>query len=330
MKGSGKAILICYIFLPVFLLICGDAHSQVPKVSARLDSSGILIGQQFHLYLEAQAPAAGTNIVWPQVPDTFNHLMVVTRGQIDTVRQQNLATYRQSITLTGFDSGIWKIPAFPFRVLTAAGQVSPDSVSTDSLQIYVNTVPVDTTKPFKPIKEIRQVPFNIWDYWYVLLGVLVLVLVIIAWIWYRRKHRKTEVLPPAPLVPPYETAMKELHTLEEEKLWQQGSVKEYYTRMTDILRRYIERQFRIPAMEQTSDELLDNIRPVTQLNQQKDSLKYILQTADLAKFAKLQPAQEEHEGCLRKAYELLEWTRPKPVTQEDKDGNKENKREENK
>jgi hypothetical protein len=64
-------------------------------------------------------------------------------------------------------------------------------------------------------------------------------------------------------------------------------------------------------MEQTSDELLQKIKPITKLNQQKNNLQYILQTADLAKFAKLQPVQEDHEASMRKAYEILEWTKPK-------------------
>jgi hypothetical protein len=69
-------------------------------------------------------------------------------------------------------------------------------------------------------------------------------------------------------------------------------------------------------MEQTSDELLENIKPVTRLNQQRNNLQYILQTADLAKFAKLQPQPEEHESCMKKAYEIIEWTKPAPEKEE--------------
>jgi hypothetical protein len=70
-------------------------------------------------------------------------------------------------------------------------------------------------------------------------------------------------------------------------------------------------------LEQTSEELLKNIKPVTKLNQQRDKLRSLLAIADLAKFAKLQPTADEHEDCMQKAEEILEWTRPKeePATQ---------------
>ena len=67
----------------------------------------------------------------------------------------------------------------------------------------------------------------------------------------------------------------------------------------------------VSAMGDTSDELLASVRPVTKLNQQRENLRYILETADLAKFAKLEPQPEAHEASLKKAYELVEWTRPR-------------------
>jgi hypothetical protein len=283
--------------------------SRSPQAVATLDSASILIGEQFHLTL--QADPAGRRLLWAEIPDSFDHLLVVGRGKIDTVQQEGHSLYRQRLTLTGFDSGQWKVPAFAFRVVRGDSAHTLPSLTTDSLFIRVNTVAVDTSRPFRPIKQIRGVPFNILAYWYYILGGLVLLALLAYLIFFRKKKTERKPEKTVPAEPPYEQAMKSLHGLEAEKLWQQNRVKDYYTRLTDILRLYIERQFSVKAMEQTTDEILRDIRPVTRLNQQQDNLRYILTTADLAKFARLQPAPEEHEASLRKAYELLEWTRPR-------------------
>lgn len=285
--------------------------NQPAVVSAATDSASILIGQQFHLMLEGSADSTKYRLFLPEVPDSFNTLEVVDRGQIDTLTQDGKQVLRQLITVTGFDSGQWTIPAFDFRVVPVNGG-QQQTLHSDSLIMVVNTIQVDTTKPFKPIKNIREVPFNILDYWlYILIGLIVIAIIIIV-IWRLRKKKDVKPQPVAPAVPPYEMALQRLHELEKEKLWQHGAVKEYYTRLTDTLRLYIQQQYHIQAMELTSDELLQKIKDITQLSQQKDKLREILATADLAKFAKSQPVAEEHEACMRNAYEIVEWTKPKP------------------
>lgn len=298
----------------LLFFMLGAARAQQPggaRVSARVDSTGILIGEQFHLELEASSDAP-LQWAWPEVPDSFDHILVVRRGGIDTVHAQGKTVFTQRITLSSFDSGYWQVPAFDFRVVTGDTAAGGGVLETDSLRIMVNTVAVDTTKPFRPIKQIRSVPLNLLAYWPYALGALALIALVL-WLTVFRKPKTRET--PAPVVPrdpPYEEAVKSLRELEGDKVWQQGKVKEYYTRLTGVLRRYIERQFKVNAMEQTSDELLANIKPVTKLNQQQPNLRYILETADLAKFAKLEPQPDAHEASLRKAYEILEWTRPRP------------------
>lgn len=316
----GMTVLLCGLVAePLFA-------QQGPAVSASVDSTAIRIGEQFHLRLEASGLGQG-GLVWAELPDTFNHFQVVARGPVDTLANQDRVLYRQDITLTGFDSGSWEIPAWTFTVL------SPDSAGNDTLrtgplEVQVNTVPVDTTKPFRPIKQVRSVPFNLLAYWPYMAGGLVVIALIIAYLLFFRKRKRAggEGPPEIPLDPPYEEAVKSLKTLEKEQLWQHEQVKVYYTRLTDILRRYIERQFGVYAMEQTTEELLDSVKRVTRLNQQQSNLKYILQTADLAKFAKVQPLPEAHEASLKKAYEVLEWTRPQEETEKTEEKNQENSR----
>lgn len=288
----------------------GLAQQPAAGVHASVDSARIRIGEQFHLLLEAHSEGP-VRWQWAEVPDSFDHLLVVARGKIDTVSTAGKTVLSQRLTLTGFDSGYWQVPAFDFRIASADTTGGAGLFSTDSLGIAVNTVPVDTTKPFRPIKQIRGVPVNWLSYWPYALGALLLLALIIWLAFFRKSAEKASPAPVAPSDPPYEEAVKSLRQLETDKLWQQNQVKTYYTRLTDILRRYIERQFGIHAMEQTTEELLGKIKPLTKLNQQQGNLRYILDTADLAKFAKIEPLPDAHEASLKKAYEILEWTRPK-------------------
>lgn len=309
LKNIFLCVLLGFVLCP-FRLLAQDYF----EVQARPDTDKIRIGEQVKLELSATADlrklkGAHLKVAFPAVPDSFSHWEVVERSGIDTTGNEQERRFRQVITLTSFDSGRWELPPMKFEVY--AGDGSYDSVFTSAVMIDVNTVAVDTSKAFKPIKSVRTVPWNIWDYWvYGAIGLGVILLAIGLWLYFRKKPAKAPAPPPRPAEASYDKALRMLTELEQEKLWQQGDVKQYYSKLTDILRGYFEEQFGIAALEQTSAELLQHIKPVTILNQQRDKLRGLLALADLAKFAKLQPTPDEHEDSLKKAKEIVEWTKP--------------------
>ncbi|MBL7893041.1 MAG: hypothetical protein JNL63_10450, partial [Bacteroidia bacterium] len=93
-----------------------------------------------------------------------------------------------------------------------------------------------------------------------------------------------------------------------EKLWQEGKVKQYHSRLTDILRLYIEARFKIPALEQTSDEIMSNFRSVLIDEESKKKIKQVFLVADLVKFAKEQPLPSENELSLTNAFDFVNGT----------------------
>lgn len=322
-----KRTIVKSIFLIVLLgyVLCpfrSFAQSYI-DVRAQADTDKIRIGEQLKLELSAtvdmnKLKEAGLQLAFPSLPDSFAHWEVVDRSKVDTSGSAREQLFRQVLTITSFDSGHWEIPSLKFELQAVAG-AAVDSAFSAPIGIDVDNVPVDTTKAFKPIKGLRTVPSNLWEsildfikeYWPFIVSGLVLLGLIIGWIIYMRKRpAKAPAPPPVPLEPSYDRTIRLLKELAAEKLWQQGQVKEYYTRLTDILRTYFEEQFGIAALEQTTAELLQNIKPVTILNQQRDKLRTLLSLADLAKFAKLQPTPEEHEESLQKALEIVEWTKP--------------------
>lgn len=306
--------IFSYITAGLLLLMAGKGYAQ-SSARAFTDGRKILIGDQVKLWLEVKPTDKTDKISWAAIPDTLNGLEIVEKGKIDTLRNADTFLLRQRLLVTGFDSGSYYIPSFSFGV-THNG--STDTLHTDSILIQVQTIPVDTTKAFKPIKEIVPVKWSIWDYWLVIVAALVLIgFGIFVWIYFY-KNKGTKV-PAGQKVPPekaHEKALRLLQELKEKQLWEQGQSKAYFSELSDIVRIYLEERFGIPAMEQTTDELLALLKKQhdarAELRKLRPELKLILRTADLAKFAKASPLPQEHSACMEAAVAVVQQTKVQP------------------
>ncbi|MBR4070902.1 MAG: DUF4381 family protein, partial [Bacteroidaceae bacterium] len=196
------------------------------------------------------------------------------------------------VLVTSFDSGLYYIPPFKYVF-------DEDTFATESLSLKI--VPVDvpdeaTAADVKDIKDVVAPPFVLWDFvpvWLlVLIGVIALLAVAAFFaIKYFKNRKVEEEIPVAKRIPPYELAMQELQQLRESKLWQQGQEKQYYTRLVDILREYIDNRFGINAMEMTSSQILAALQRNKDTKEVNKYLNEILSMADFVKFAKMRPLQ---------------------------------------
>ncbi|MCX6292468.1 MAG: hypothetical protein NT126_11995 [Bacteroidetes bacterium] len=310
--------IACLAFLySLFLIPDSFVTAQDVKVSAKTDTNQIRIGEQFGMNLCITAPG-GTKIFFPTVPDSIHHLEVVKRSKIDTLISADgkLSTLQQKLVLTSFDSGYYVIEPITF-FFQKAGKNDTDSLSTEASLITVKTIPVDTTKAFKDIKQPLDVPFTFREALpYILGGVLVILLILlIVYMLKKTKKKVVDIKPKKPSRPAHEIALEALKNTENEKLWQQGFIKKYHSNVSDIIRAYIEHRFSVNAMEYTTDETLDHLKGTIINDEAREKLKYILQLADMVKFAKAQPIAPEHEQALSHAYNFIMLT--KPVTPDD-------------
>ncbi|MCD6064448.1 MAG: hypothetical protein K0R82_2359 [Flavipsychrobacter sp.] len=313
-----KALVNKFIGTLVIVFSVGVASAQGDaKVDVKIDANQILVGDQVRYFIEAQHNAMQSRLQWATIPDTFNKLEVVERGKIDTVKQGDIVTYKQRLLITGFDSGVFVIPSFVFPVIPNNGTAY--TVQADSFPLLVQTVAVDTTQPFKGIKEIMPVKSTWLDYIWYIIGALVFLILLAVIIIYFVKNKKVEapvVAPPPPKESLQEQALRMLAALERKQLWQGGQVKEYYVELTDILRGYIEARFNTPAMELTTDDMLESARLNREMNRHAELLGTILYTADLAKFAKAQPLPHEHTNAMELAIKFVHETKPAETPQQ--------------
>lgn len=303
------------LLLPALLLFFTTVSFSAPaqedaRVSARIDARRITVGDRAHVFLEVQHDPGKSKLQWAFIPDTFNRLEIVEKGKIDTVQNGNLAVYKQKLDITGFDSGLFTIPSFNFSVIPNQGVAT--TLASDSFVLEVQTVAVDTTQPFKPIKGILEVKRSWKDYLpWIIGGVLLLGLIVLALVYFlRRKAPQAPAQPAAPQETLQQKTLRLLAALEQEQLWQAGKVKEYYVGLTDIVRGYIEARFNTAAMELTTDELLAKANRHQPLLPFRSLLETILRTADLAKFAKAQPLPQEHTETMSLARKLVQDSAP--------------------
>jgi hypothetical protein len=295
-----------YILLFISTLI----FAQKPMVNAEIDTTNIRIGEQFQLKISV---AETQNVIIPKIQ--LKGLEVIDSTRIDTLKNSLIRRY----ILTGFDSGAFYIPQQQIFVKNQA-------FLTDSLLVNVATIAIDTTKVKKfPIKSIKKEPYTFDDfriYIYLILAVLAIIGFWIYW-FVIKKRKETEDAPTYRTLPPFEEAILRLNELDEKLLWQNNKIKEYYSELTEIVRGYIERELKVPALENTTDEVLAMIKDFKTADSIETSketikkLKDLLREADLVKFAKSKPLAIEIEDDRRDAEFIIGHLKPKQIIEKE-------------
>jgi hypothetical protein len=300
---------IFVLLTPLFLFSKVGAQSKI--IDAKIDAQQIVLGDQLRYFVSATVDTTQVKLRWASFPDTFNTLEIVEKGKIDTQRNGAVVTYKQRLLITGFDSGSFLIPRFQFLSIHKNGRL--DSLFSDSFRLMVNTVVVDTSKEFKAIKNIVSIQSSWLDNWPLIVVVLLTIIItafLVVYVLNKRKNKAKEQV--AELAETYhQRSLRLLYELDKKELWQQDKVKDYYTELSEIVRHYIEQRFKTNAMELTTDELLRKAKKHREMAMFRNSLKPLLEAADLAKFAKANPLPEEHIEAMQLALDFIKVSAPK-------------------
>lgn len=307
MKLIKKSIIL---LLALAASLFGErALAQRTLIDVSVDSAAILIGEQTVLHLTVTADKdRPVQIVIPN--DTLMQgVEVLNLSKPDSsIIENDRLLIKQDILVTSFDSSLYLLP--PLKVIDGT-----DTVYSNQVALKVSTIPVNADKPeeFYDIKEVWKPPFVWADYYPIIYGILLALFLIcvIAYIIKRIRNRKS-LIPfkkEEPKLPPHEQAIKELDEIKQQKLWQQGRNKEYYTLITETLRKYIVDRFGVNAMEMTSGEILDVLCKESEAKPVYENLKQILQLSDFVKFAKMHPLPDENDLSLTNAYLFVNQTK---------------------
>ncbi|MDO6759933.1 hypothetical protein Q4566_06945 [Tamlana sp. 2_MG-2023] len=275
------------LFFGAFLLFALSLNAQVKST---VDSTSIKIGAQITYHIQVETDS--TNLVVFPEGQTFAPLEMIESYDVDTLKNKDKFNLVKKYGLTQFDSGKYTIPRQ--KVL-----IGDKTFFTDSIQVEVNNVVIDTTKglfDYKPIIAVEKSGGNWWKYLLITLLVLSIVGFLLYWFIWRQKPLSEEEK--IALLPPYDRAKLALKALDESHYLEHENLKDYYSDLTFIIRKYLDEKVYDRALESTTDELIDRLNLLKEGNQvdlSKEDIKNlesILKRADLVKFAKSAPDVE--------------------------------------
>ena len=304
----------------IVIVLCASVLRMTAQVSveAVIDSVQIFVGQQAHVTLTAHAKDEA-KIEFPQFKPTqfiTPGVEVLASQELEKKDQDNGFVARSMVyTLTSFDDTLYYLP--PMTV-----KIDGKPYQSKSLALKVLTIEVDTTnvEQFFGPKDVQNNPFQ-WNDWSVTfwLSVVLLVLLALSYYLYLRLRDNKPIISRIRIVKrllPHQKALKEIEQIKADKMVASENSKEYYTKLTDTLRKYIEERYGFFAMEMTSSEIIEKLT-ATQDESALSELRHLFLTADLVKFAKYSTLINENDQNLVNAIEFINQTKLENVPVEE-------------
>ncbi|NOQ71856.1 MAG: hypothetical protein GQ574_07640 [Crocinitomix sp.] len=298
----------------LFFFLSLGAYGQ--RATIELDTAQLRIGEQtvLHLYFEYQNPKGEALIIWPEFDEALTKDVDIVDKTVDRdyLLDSASATYlrEQQLLITAFEKGRFTIPQQEIRL--------GDSIYyTNTAQLLVETVAVDTSKGIADIKPIYSVdyPFserskdwlNVNWYWLAIIGVLILIFFIWRYVKSRKPEEEEEIV--EVIIPAHIIALDALGKLLKQEDWKSPEKKEYYSELTETVRTYLENRFDIHAMEQTTREIIRDLKFSSISDEDKVYLRKILREADMVKFAKFSPSDDDAFTYLNKSIDFVKRTK---------------------
>ena len=306
-----KKLIIPVIFL--LLIYPVTASGQDITVSASFDTSRIFIGDQINFSVSINQPD-GMRLEFPLFTDTLvKNIDILSGPRTDSAK---ISSGRIKITekylVTSFDSGTYRVDPVFIELKDARGVKRFYSDYSYLKVLRTQAAPSDTSMKIFDIVKPYKAPLTLGEIMPYILAALIAGALIWFTIRFLKKFKKEKKISSEPVIkePAHVIAFRELGLLKTENLWQRDETKRYYTRLTEILRQYLENRFGVYSLELTTSETLDTlVRTGFKKDESYSRLKSVLTEADLVKFAKYKPEPAENETSFNNAWEFVSATR---------------------
>lgn len=314
-----KYLKYIILIIAAMAFASSQAAQTPPMVKARLDSTSILMGKTTTLRLEVTQdkgkpggfPMLSGDNRTGYVTVCGDSIELRTDYKRDTIEVgSDKIQINYEIPVQAFDSGFYQLPQFVYVSGT-------DSARSNVVSLKVVPVAVTADAKISDFAPVADPPgSNIFDYipdwmvnfWWL---IVIILLIIAAGIYLWRKYKSDGyIIPRKPEPLPYDVAIRDLKTLKGLNLWEQGMEKEYFTKLTDILRVYLDKRFGINAIEMTTPQIIAKLSENPAIKDKREYIRRILDTADYVKFAKVRPLPEDNIAAFDTALKFVEETKP--------------------
>ncbi len=299
MRSVSAAILILLV-----LAGPGSAAGNEPRLEASLAPDRARVGEL--IFYTLRVTGAEGEVIFPDFPEGKIGGLEINSAEEKTGE----AGAREKLyRLQGFETGDFTLPGPEVTVRAAGGEET--ILTGPPLEIEVVSV-LDPAEENPEIRDLKEpVGLNRSYIWLLYLALAVLAAAGAGWLVYRKLSRRSRTAPPPPPPRPAgELALEELERIRKENLPGRGLVKQYYSRVSDTVRHYLENRFQLRAPERTTEEFLLEMATTSHLDgDQQDLVAAFLEEADLVKFARYGPTEEEIRKVFSAAVRLIEETR---------------------
>ncbi len=299
----------CFALLMLFFLAGSSfaAETDDIRVKAEVDKAFLTIGDPVTYTVTAEhAPDIQ---ILSTIPAPDSDILEIKKIEDIRKKQKKKIMTGRKFILTTYRLGEFILD--PVTIQYRKDNQPPKSIQTNKLYLTVKSVAEGDPK--EDIRDVKSVvPFKLR------LGKLLWTLLILAFLTggyflYRfLLKKKALAAPPAPPLTPEEEAMLHLTELFESDLLKRGLAKMYFLRLSEILRVYFEKRYGILAVESTTMEILRALKPQHLGTELFQKIQYVLESSDLAKFAKWIPPAAETLQINKKAEEIVKESAPAP------------------
>lgn len=293
------------IFIILVLIFSLNLFAQEISVTASTDTTDYLIGDQIHYTLLINMDNE-VFIINPFFRDSLKNIDVIETPDPIVEENENAKTVRYNYVLSRFDSAEVTIPPIKIEYRTKTDSVLKFVLS-NSVTFNVHRMNVAMEDDIKDIKP----PIRLFNYLFLIYIAIALLVLIIGYFIYKKYFKnkpQPEIKPIVEKIPLHQLTLHKLDQLEREELWQKGYIKEYHSKITEIIREYFEKQFKLPALERTTTESLKLLSKHPKGIKVLDITSQFLSNADLVKFAKFTPLENVNREMMAQAKEIVKKT----------------------
>jgi hypothetical protein len=290
---------------------------EAPTVSARLDRTEGRVGDVFLLTITA-VHSRNVAVNLPSTLELGAFTVLEKLPELDADLGNGRRKHDFQLKVAAYETGDLQLPGVEVTYLNTRGEAR--SARTQPIDVRILSVLANENDPqLKP--NAGPVPVRQRDltliYTLAGLGLVALGMAVGFVLRSVLRARARRAVPPRPPRPAHEIALEKLDALRGEGLLQRQEFKEFYLRLSEILREYLGRRYGFPALDLTTTEILDALsaRPAAQRREGGPDLGVWLLDSDLVKFAKYTPTIAEADRALAEGYAIVDATRSQTPTE---------------
>jgi len=297
--------MVKHIFFIFILTFSFNLFAQEINAVASTDTTDYMIGDRINYSLSIQMDK-DVFIINPFFRDSLKNIDVLEISDPKTEENENRKTLKYNYVLSRFDSAQVTIPPIKIEYRTKGDSILK-SVLSNPVTFNIHRMDVAMQEEIKDIKP----PVRLFNYLFIIYIVAALLILVISYFIYRKYFKNKPqpvIIPKKEKISLHQLALRKLDLLEKEELWQKGFVKDYHSKITDIIREYFEKQFGLPALERTTTESLKLLSKHSIGIKVLDITSKFFNSADLVKFAKFTPLETVNREMMTQAKDIVNKT----------------------